>query len=82
MKSRLYCFFLLLVLAAPAMSTQKDLLTKQQAVNIARQVYPGRVLAVKQTARVFRVKTLSKNGDVHIITIDARSGKVIHRPRE
>ncbi len=80
MKSRLYCFFLLLVLAAPAISAQTDLLSKQQAVNIARQVYPGRVLAVKQNGTIFRVKTLSKNGDVHIIIIDARSGEVINHP--
>jgi uncharacterized membrane protein YkoI len=41
------------------------------------------VLAVKQVQEndrpVYRVKTLSAGGDVHIIVIDADSGKVISR---
>jgi len=56
---------------------------KKQAVSIAQSVYPGRVLAVKQVqennAPVYRVKTLSASGDVHIIVIDAESGKVISK---
>ena len=56
---------------------------KNQAVSIAQSVYPGRVLAVKlvqeNNASVYRVKTLSASGDVHIIVIDADSGKVISK---
>ena len=56
---------------------------EKQAVSIAQSVYPGRVLAVKQVqendASVYRVKTLSASGDVHIIVIDADSGKVISK---
>ncbi len=56
---------------------------KKQAVSIAQSVYPGRVLAVKQVqennAPVYRVKTLSADGDVHIVVIDADSGKVISK---
>jgi uncharacterized membrane protein YkoI len=56
---------------------------KKQAVSIAQSVYPGRVLAVKQVQEnnvpVYRVKTLSASGDVHIIVIDADSGKVISK---
>jgi len=56
---------------------------KQQAVSIAQSVYPGRVLAVKleqaNNAPIYRVKTLSTGGDVHIIVIDANSGKVISK---
>jgi len=56
---------------------------KQQAVSIAQGVYPGRVLAVKlvpgNNAPVYRVKTLSAGGDVHIIVIDANSGNVISK---
>ena len=58
-------------------------LGKKQAVSIAQSVYPGRVLAVKQVQEnnvpVYRVKTLSASGDVHIIVIDADSGKVISK---
>jgi len=56
---------------------------KKQAVSIAQSVHPGRVLAVKQVQEnnmpVYRVKTLSASGDVHIIVIDADSGKVISK---
>jgi len=56
---------------------------KKQAVSIAQGVYPGRVLAVKMEQQngtpVYRVKTLSTGGDVHIIVIDADSGKVISK---
>jgi len=56
---------------------------KKQAVSIAQGVYPGRVLAVKlvqeNNVSVYRVKTLSAGGDVHIIVIDADSGKVISK---
>ena len=70
--------FLLLMSAA----VQADI-GKKQAVSIAQGVYPGRVLAVKlvqeNNASVYRVKTLSASGDVHIIVIDADSGKVISK---
>ena len=70
--------FLLLMSAA----VQADI-GKKQAVSIAQSVYPGRVLAVKlvqeNNASVYRVKTLSASGDVHIIVIDADSGKVISK---
>ena len=56
---------------------------RNQAVSIAQSVYPGRVLAVKQVEQnnvpVYRVKTLSAGGDVHIVVIDADSGKVISK---
>ena len=56
---------------------------KKQAVSIAQSVHPGRVLAVKQAQEnnvpVYRVKILSAGGDVHIIVIDADSGKVISK---
>ena len=54
---------------------------KKQATAIAQGVNPGRVLAVKQAQdngkSVYRVKTLSDSGDVHVVVIDAESGEVI-----
>ena len=56
---------------------------KKQAVSIAQRVHPGRVLAVKLVrdngTPVYRVKTLSAGGDVHIVVIDAESGNVISK---
>ena len=59
------------VLAAP------DGINKQQAVNVAQQAYPGRVLSVKRKDNVYQVKTLSDSGEVRVILIDAKNGKII-----
>lgn len=66
-----------LLLSSPAFAED---ISKQEAVSIAQQVYPGRVLAVKRNGAVYRVKTLSDSGEVRIIVIDATSGKVISGP--
>ena len=49
---------------------------KQQAVNIATQAYPGRVIAVKHRSKTYQVKTLSESGKLHVITIDANTGDI------
>lgn len=54
-----------------------DNISKQQAVAIAQQHYPGRVLAVKLKDKVYRIKTLNESGEVRIISIDAETGKII-----
>lgn len=69
----------LLLTSAPAYAD----IGKKQAVAIAQNVHPGRVLAVKLVQQngkpVYRVKSLSGGGDVHIIVIDAESGNVISK---
>lgn len=67
---------LILSLNAPVYAAANGI-SKQQAVSIAQQVQPGRVLAVKRKGAVYRVKTLNDKGEVRIILIDANSGKVI-----
>ena len=57
---------MLLVFNAP-LQAASDTIDKQQAVSIAQQTYPGRVLSVKLIDDIYQVKIL----------IDARSGKVI-----
>ncbi|HHJ36524.1 MAG TPA: hypothetical protein ENJ87_12235 [Gammaproteobacteria bacterium] len=51
-------------------------ISKQEAVNIAIRAYPGRVLAVKRKAGIYRVKTLNDNGKLHVIIIDANTGRI------
>lgn len=50
-----------------------------KAGQIARQLYGGRVIDVKQVHRqglsVFRVKLLQNNGRIHSVLIDANSGR-------
>jgi len=81
MKQFLFPPLLALLLLMSAMAHAD--IGKKQAVSIAQGVYPGRVLAVKQVQQdnvsVYRVKTLSAGGDVHIIVIDAESGNVISK---
>ncbi len=67
---------LILLLNAPVYAAAEGI-SKQEAVNIAQQSYPGRVLSVNRKGNVFRVKTLNDNGEVRIIQIDIKSGKVI-----
>ena len=78
-------FSLLLLLFPPTalQAEERATIDRQEATSIAQQVYPGRVLAVKKVQKgkspAYRVKTLSAKGDVHIIVIDAVSGRVISR---
>jgi uncharacterized membrane protein YkoI len=68
--------------AAPqsaAQGTSQHSISQQRAVSIAQQVNPGRVLAVKRRGDVYRVKQLSDSGEVRVISIDAKSGKVVGR---
>jgi len=67
---------MLLVFNAP-LQAASETIDKQQAVSIAQQTYPGRVLSVKLKDDIYQVKTLSEDGEVRVILIDASSGKVI-----
>ena len=70
----------LLLATVLALSTKlyaaDEAISKQQAVDIATQAYPGRVLAVKRKAKTYQVKTLSENGKLHVINIDASTGRI------
>jgi len=74
---------LLLLVTATLRAEERTKISRQEAANIALEQYPGRVLAVKPVQQrntpMFRVKTLSEDGNVHIIMIDAVSGRVISR---
>ena len=68
-------FISILLLNTQVQATAEDI-SKQEAVNIARQSFAGRVLAVKLKANVYQVKMLSDSGKVQVIRIDAESGKI------
>ena len=63
-----------------ALQAVPETIDKQQAVSIAQQAYPGRVLSVKRKDHIYQVKTLSEDGEVRVILIDANNGKVITGP--
>ncbi len=67
---------LVLLLSTPGYAAPESI-SKQEAVSAAQQHRSGRVLSVKRNGPNFRVKTLNKKGEVRVIRIDAKSGKVI-----
>jgi uncharacterized membrane protein YkoI len=69
-------FFTLILLLNTSVHSAPDGINKQQAVDIVKQQHPGRVLGVKREANVYKVKTLSENGKVRVIYVDAKSGKI------
>ena len=73
-------FLALLLLVSPVAFAD---ISKSQAVSAAQSVYPGRVLAAKLVQQneiaVYRIKTLSDGGEVHIVVVDAQSGKIISK---
>ena len=79
MKTLLSLFLLLMLTIASPAYADKQGISKQQAVSIAQQQHPGRVLSVKHSGNVYRVKILNANGEVRSISIDANSGKVVSR---
>ncbi|SDW58425.1 PepSY domain-containing protein [Nitrosomonas communis] len=58
-------------------SNQHMEISQQQAVAIAQQHIPGRLLSVQRVPDSYRVKILSNTGTVRIVTINANSGAVI-----
>ena len=54
-------------------------MSKQQAMSIAQQKNPGRVLAVKQRGNTYLVKILSANGEVRTVSVNANSKKAHRR---
>ena len=68
--------FTLMLLLSTSVFATSDGISKQQAVEIATQSYPGQVLSVKRKGNVYKVKTLSDSGKVRVIVIDAQSGKI------
>ena len=74
----IFTFALIVLLLAinPLVYAETKTISEQQAVNIATQAHPGRVLGVKRKAKTYQVKTLNDNGKLHVITIDANTGKI------
>lgn len=70
------CLTLLLSLSTTGLAAAETI-SKEQAVSIASKAAPGRVLSVKRDENVYKVKTLSKDGTVRIIVVDASNGKIL-----
>lgn len=80
MKKRCYPHLLLMLslvftLNSPVLAAGS--VSKAQAVSIVQRAHPGRVLSVKQSGGIYRVKILSEKGEVRIVRVDAASGKLL-----
>jgi len=64
MKALLSFFLLLMLTITSPVYADKQGISKQQAVNIAQQRHPGRVLSVKHNGNTYRVKILNASGEV------------------
>jgi len=80
MKTLFLTLVFVLLLNSPLYADTK-LISKQQAVNIATQAHPGRVLGVKRKSKTYQEKTLSKSGKLHVINVDAKTGKIRSRKK-
>lgn len=69
--------FTLMLIVNSTLFAAPEEISKQQAMSIATEAYPGRVLSVKRVNNVYKVKTLSDDGKVRVILIDADSGKIL-----
>ena len=73
--------FMLTSLQAIAVYAESDAISKQEAISIAQQNKPGKILSISETkskkGSAYRVKIISDGGDVHIILINAKTGSVI-----
>ena len=85
MKPAIYSLFFLLIIAlsAPLQAAKNEVISqgisKQQAMEIAQQRHPGRVLGIKHKGHAYRVRILNARGDVRTIIVNAQSGKVVRR---
>ena len=79
-KRTLMIFLMTLLTSMPlsyTLAKQSGDISKQQAVAIAQQQHPGRVLSVNRQGDSYRVKTIDQAGKVRIILIDAASGRIL-----
>jgi len=77
------CFLLMFLLTASVHANKHNGyaqgISKQQAMEIAQQRHPGRVLAIKHKGDTYRVKILNAAGEVRTISVNTQSGKVTRR---
>jgi len=69
-------FFISTLSLSTISSAAAEPISKQEAVEIATQSYPGRVLSVKKKSKTYKIKILSDNGKVRVIRVDTKKGKI------
>ena len=57
-------------------SDQQEGISEQAAVAIAQKQINGRVLAISRINNIYRIKILSNQSTVHIVSVDAVNGTI------
>ena len=72
---RLTTLLLAILLSFATLTVNAQPVSKQRAVEVAQQQFPGRVLSVKLKGNHYSVKILNDKGDVRIIKVSSNSDK-------
>ncbi|MCB1948521.1 PepSY domain-containing protein [Nitrosomonas sp.] len=51
-------------------------ISQRQAISIAQKHIEGRVLDIRRSGNVYRVKILSDQGSIHIVPVSVTDGKI------
>jgi len=70
MKYAITCLFLITLLA-PAAYADDHIISKQEAIELAQQRHPGRVLSVKLNKEHYHIKMIDDKGNVRLVKIAA-----------
>lgn len=71
-----FLLFISILSLSTISSAATESISKQEAVEIATQSYPGRVLSVKKKSKTYKVKILSDSGKIRVIRVDTKKGKI------
>lgn len=55
---------------------QQANISQQQAIAIAQQHIEGRVLDIRRSNGIYRIKILSDQGSIHVVQVSAIDGKI------
>ena len=73
----------LVILSVISIESYAGAVNRDQAVEVAQDYFPGKVMAVKSVehkqGKRFKVKILNSKGRVRTIIIDASSGQIVNR---
>ena len=56
--------------------SQQVEISQRQAISIAQQHIKGRVLDIRRSEDIYRIKILSDQGSVHVVKVNAKDGKI------
>lgn len=57
-------------------SLYAGIISKHEAATSAQRAYSGRVLSVKQKNSVYKVKILTRTGQVRVVRVNAKNGQL------